>query len=290
MSILNFFKKLINFKKKRTILKNQTTPFVKSFFKILWSIIWRISLYTSYLRSFLIITFVFSPSMTPTIHTNDLLMVSTIKYGYKIPFTSKKILKYDRPALGDVVILNIPIHKGKERFNREYLDGRIKKTTLDKIYSTFSLYNPPPYGKRIIGCAGDKIQMLNGVLMINGQPVMLKYIRSFTFVENEKTHKGTLYEETLPNGVKHLVVYLYDLGAGSSDTTEEFTVPEGNYLVMGDNRQDSADYRTLFGFVPEENILGKIVFVFFSNGNLRVIDPIKFFKSINWSDCLKIVK
>ena len=139
--------------------------------------------------------------------------------------------------------------------------------------------NRTDYIKRIVGMPGDRIQMVNGVLHINGTAVPRLRIGDYVRGTNGHYQKGTLYSEQLPNGRRYTVLEYND--NGPADNTPEFLVPAGSYFVMGDNRDDSLDSRTrlmlrdfagstrdrdqLGWYVPSENLVGRAEFIFFSH-------------------------
>lgn len=190
------------------------------------------------LRSFLYEPFkIPSSSMLPTLLVGDLILVNKYTYGIRLPIINKKIIDINEPKRGDVMVFKYP-----------------KDTSLDYI-------------KRVIGVPGDKITYRNKRLIINGQELTYKELPDF--LDEERLTYLKRYEEDL-TGVKHQI--LNDERAptyvqGSHDfpyselcsfDLEGFTctVPKGNYFMMGDNRDNSADSR-YWGFVPEENIVGK---------------------------------
>jgi signal peptidase I len=121
------------------------------------------------------------------------------------------------------------------------------------------------YIKRVIGLPGDTIQMRDGVLFINNQPVPKKRIEDYTeLADGGDGPVVSQYEETLPNGVTFRV--LDTDSNGSADNTEEYVVPEGHYFMMGDNRDNSQDsrYLSFVGYVPIENFVGRADIIFFS--------------------------
>jgi signal peptidase I len=121
------------------------------------------------------------------------------------------------------------------------------------------------YIKRVIGLPGDRIQMIDGVLHINGSAV--ERARVDDYVESEAsgtTRNIPRYRETLPNGVSYLTLDLDPNGL--EDNTPVYEVPESHFFMMGDNRDNSTDSRVLsaVGYVPFENFVGRAEIIFFS--------------------------
>jgi len=208
-----------------------------------------------------------SGSMIPTLLIGDYLFVSKYSYGYS---------KYSFP------------------FGLNLFNGRIWATEPDRgdvIVFKLPRDNETDYIKRVIGLPGDEIQMIHGVLNINGKPVPKVKIDDFvtTDASGRERHMAR-YQETLPNGVSYPVLDLVDDGFG--DNTEVYKVPEGYFFMMGDNRDNSTDSRFLseVGFVPFENLVGKAQIIFFS------IDEESSFwqvwdwpKSVRWSRIFHVV-
>lgn len=231
-------------------IKNRAIAEIKGLF---WALLIALSIRTLFYQPFIIP----SPSMYPTLIVGDFILVSKFIYGFSnvsIPF-EPKIVNHrvmDRePKVGDVVVFRNP--KDREESFLWFLGA----PTEGKDYI-----------KRLIGKPGDRIQMKAGVLHINGEPVKMERIEDYTLVDYRSGRISVVaqYMETLPNGVQHPILKQAPMGEGYLDDTQEFTVPEDHYFMMGDNRNDSKDSRVVdaVGFVPKENLLGQAQLRFFS--------------------------
>ena len=185
-----------------------------------------------------------SGSMIPTLLIGDYLFVSKYSYGYSrysIPFAPDLFngrIFGRLPDRGDVAVFKLP---------RD---------------------NQTDYIKRIVGLPGDRIQMKSGQLYINGSLVPRQAIGDYMDDEQGSRTVARLYVETLPNGVKHDILKMYE--EGGLNSTPEFKVPDGHVFAMGDNRDNSSDSRDPnggVGFVPVENLVGRAEFIFFSIDN-----------------------
>ena len=180
-----------------------------------------------------------SGSMRPTLLEGDYLFVTKWAYGYSrysLPFSPDLFsgrIWGSQPERGDVAVFKFP-----------------PNPSLDYI-------------KRVIGLPGDRIQMRDGQLFINGEGVPREKTGQIDNPDiTEQQGPVDVYRETLPNGVSYDTLDLTPNGLG--DNTREFVVPEGHYFMMGDNRDNSTDSRFTVGFVPEENLVGRANIIFFS--------------------------
>ncbi len=146
-------------------------------------------------------------------------------------------------------------------------NGRIFERTPNRgdIAVFIPVAQKDPYIKRLIGLPGDRIQMKNGRLYLNGVQVQREKIGTV----QDKDSRGyaipvTQYRETLPSGVSYTIQEISD--NQSLDNTQEYIVPAGHYFMMGDNRDRSGDSRVLssVGYVPAGNLIGKAEVRFFS--------------------------
>ena len=182
-----------------------------------------------------------SSSMEPTLLVGDRIFVSKYSYGYSkhsFPFSpnfSNNIYFSKKPKRGDLVVF---------------------KTPAD---------NRTDYIKRLIGLPGDTIQIVNGILFLNDEEVVRNKINNSIIIKCGNFNLETeTFIETLPNGVKHSVVYKKK---GSMQNTKIFKVPSNHYFLLGDNRDFSKDSRYLdsVGYVNKVNLVGKAKIIFFSN-------------------------
>jgi signal peptidase I len=209
-----------------------------------------------FLRSFLFEPFkIPSGSMLPNLHVGDLILVNKYDYGIRLPVINKKIIELGSPQRGDVMVFRFP---------------------------------PDPsvdYIKRVIGVPGDTIEWSDQRLTVNGQAVALNPDGIFT-----ETEKFQRYDQHLESLAKKPHNVLTDLNKKSQIRPNqifikpencEFSphkmtcrVPQGHYFMMGDNRDNSEDSR-FWGFVPDENIVGRAFFIWMNFGNFSRIGSIK---------------
>jgi signal peptidase I len=182
------------------------------------------------LRSFLIEPFrIPSGSLEPTLLVGDFLAVNKFAYGFRLPVIEKKIISVSNPKNGDIAVFRWP---------------------ADPSYD---------YIKRVIGVPGDKVSYHNKILTVNGKEMKLTFLE---YTTDESSGKAVAqYRENL-NGVIHDIFVRPDVPAIDFD----LQVPPGNYFMMGDNRDDSADSR-YWGFVADKYLRGKAFIVWMSWNN-----------------------
>ncbi|PID78306.1 MAG: signal peptidase I [Deltaproteobacteria bacterium] len=146
-----------------------------------------------------------SGSMEDTLLVGDHLLVSKFIYGVRMPFTNKTIIPFSKPKRGDIVVFKAPVKPPKD------------------------------FIKRVIGLPGDKIEVRNKNLYING-----------------KRYKNEPY-------IKHTDKNMYP----ARDDFGPVIVPENSYFMMGDNRDNSTDSRFI-GFIPYSMLRGKALLVYWS--------------------------
>jgi signal peptidase I len=222
-----------------------------------WWLDWTAGLFPVIVAVFLLRSFLFEPfkipsgSMIPTLLVGDLILVNKFTYGIRLPVLNIKLTEGNKPQRGDVMVFRYP-----------------PKPSLDYI-------------KRVVGVPGDTVAYLNKRLTINGQAVATATLPEFFDEDTMRYFKQ--FEESLGDK-KHRLLNDDDRPAfvpgadnfagrdGCSYTIEGVTckVPEGQYFMMGDNRDNSLDSR-YWGFVPDKNIVGRAFFVWMNFGNFKRI-------------------
>jgi signal peptidase I len=227
-----------------------TVDYARSFFPVALAVL--------VLRAFIFEPFrIPSDSMMPTLVDGDFIIVNKFAYGLRLPVVDQKVVAIGEPQRGDVVVFRYPP------------DPRIN------------------YIKRLVGLPGDHVQVKDDKLIVNGQPVPTTDLGQYDdgcyegmhlSAEQLGTHKhrmmfcptpGEIGAEPLPTcnrnpPVSYVCVAQQIPGQPDrGDTQTDLVVPPGSYLMIGDNRDNSADGR-VWGYVPEANLVGKATRIWFN--------------------------
>ena len=222
---------------------------------------WGASFFPVILIVFILRSFLFEPfkipsgSMIPTLLVGDFILVNKFAYGIRLPVINTKVIEVGTPQRGDVMVFRYP-----------------EDPSLDYI-------------KRVIGLPGDTVSYQNKRLTINGQPVAEEKVADY--LHPERLYYSEQYVEKLGN-VEHKMLNDTDAPAFIPDAANfphrenctynangvVCTVPPGHYFMMGDNRDNSRDSRA-WGFVPEQNIVGKAFFIWLNFSDLGRIGSFK---------------
>jgi signal peptidase I len=187
-----------------------------------------------FIRTFVIQAFkIPSGSMLPTLQIGDHLLVNKFIYGIRVPFSGKLLIPIKEPKHGDVIVFRFP-----------------EDRSIDYI-------------KRVIGVAGDKVEIKNKQLLINGKKM-------------EDPHAHFSSSANLPPAVS------------PKDNFGPITVPEGKIFVMGDNRDNSYDSR-FWGYVDNQDILGKAIIIYWSWDIQKPLLSLERFTSIRWNRLADII-
>ena len=222
--------------------------YAKSFFPVI--------LVVFCIRSFLIEPFkIPSGSMIPTLQVGDFILVNKFTYGVRLPVINQQIIPLNNPQRGDVMVFRYP-----------------ENPTLDYI-------------KRVVGLPGDTVEYRNKRLWINGVEQAQQADGEYNYVESGLNFVHTEKRiETLGNH-KHSILINPDMPTLHLSAVAEFDgrdncsydnemvrckVPQGEYFMMGDNRDNSRDSR-YWGFVPDDNIVGKAFFIWMNFSDLKRI-------------------
>ncbi len=221
------------------------------------------------LRSFIVEPFrIPSGSMLPNLYVGDFILVNKYTYGLRMPITNDVIVPMNQPKKGDVVVFQFPPDPSQS------------------------------YIKRVVGVPGDVVRYENKVLTVNGQTYqqmpksgIIPDAEYPTYPNSNKPVLGVIMTKAAEEGaVTHDILTIekqptinpnglseYPFSKNTSactyfpnNTGMECKVPAGQYLMMGDNRDNSTDGR-YWGFVPEQNIIGKAYFVWMNFSHLSRI-------------------
>ncbi|MBC7664277.1 MAG: signal peptidase I [Caulobacter sp.] len=219
-----------------------------------WWLDWTAGLFPVIAVVFVLRSFLFEPfkipsgSMIPTLQVGDLILVNKFHYGIRLPVINKKIIPNHDPARGDVMVFHYPMNPQVD------------------------------YIKRVVGLPGDEVSYLNKQLRINGELVPEAPLPDY-YVDERHVYERAFVEDL--KGVKHQILNDPDRPSGVTpfngfpfkDNCQYSAegvvckVPANHYFMMGDHRDDSQDSR-YWGFVPDENIVGRAFFVWMNFGDL----------------------
>ncbi len=180
-----------------------------------------------------------SGSLKPTLMVGDYVLVNKFNYGIRLPVVHKKILSINEPQRGDIVVFREPPQESRDLI------------------------------KRVVGLPGDHISYKDKILYINGEEIPQQFVQ-YTFDQRDDlTPWRVIQKHELLLGASH------DIYQNPNHENDDFDVivPQGKYFMMGDNRDDSADSR-YWGFLPEENIVGKATRVLVSFDTIK--HPLRF--------------
>lgn len=190
------------------------------------------SLFPVLLLVLLFRSFMFEPfkipsgSMIPTLLIGDFIVVNKFAYGLRLPVLNKKVLDVGEPQRGDVVVFRYPVDTGIN------------------------------FIKRLVGLPGDSVTYRDKQLFVNGEPVHIEQASSYSSRDvkcSTPRNDAVKASEALGTGGHEILLH-----EGSRGRNGQWIVPEGHYFMMGDNRDRSNDSRE-WGFVPEENLVGRAV-------------------------------
>ncbi|MBX2886392.1 MAG: signal peptidase I [Granulosicoccus sp.] len=194
--------------------------YARSFFPVLFIVL--------FLRSFLFEPFkIPSGSMLPTLLIGDFILVSKFSYGVRLPVINKKIISTGSPLRGDVAVFRYP-----------------DNPRLDYI-------------KRVAGLPGDEIEYRDRTLYINGEEITISGAEPYIPPGSDAELPGVVLRQEQLGDVTHDILVS---DPGFTGRQSSWTVPEGHYFMVGDNRDRSSDSRS-WGFVPEENLVGRAKFI-----------------------------
>ena len=193
-------------------------------------------------------------SMLQTLQIGDQLLVSKFHYGIKLPFTDKILVPVHEPERGDIIVFESPYNAKLDAMRPQLKD-------VDFV-------------KRIVGLPGDTVEIRAKEVFVNGEKLVAPWAQHTRedIAPNpmaghpEVTFDPVMYFDHCEDATAYC--------SAKRDWMPKFTVPAGHYFVMGDNRDESFDSR-FWGFVPDENIVGKAVFIWLNFSDLGRIGSFK---------------
>lgn len=199
-----------------------------------WALDWSRSFFPVLLFVFLLRGFIAEPfripsgSMLPTLEIGDFILVNKFTYGIRLPILHTKVLDINEPQRGDIVVFRYPVD------------------------------NKTSYIKRLIGLPGDRIDVVGRRVFVNNELIQSEALENYTPSQSRAHEQLSNFIERGDEYAKFSTIY--SLPEMMSLRRQSFVVPEGQYFMMGDNRDNSSDSRK-WGTVPEENIVGRAFYV-----------------------------
>lgn len=222
-------------RKEKTSEEKPNLPILVEYSKSLFPVFLLVIIIRTFLGSLYVVP---SGSLEPTVTPGDYILVTQFPYGLHLPVWNNIIYKTGKPKLGEIVVFHWPVNP----YQVDYI-------------------------KRVVGLPGDTISYINKVLYINGKPAKQKFITKTLYGDAGLSRWVVEKRQENLLGVKHDI---YICPASSTQCPGNKTVnfynlrvPKGEYLMMGDNRDDSDDGR-YWGFVPAKDLIGKAKFIVFS--------------------------
>ncbi len=179
-----------------------------------------------------------SGSMIPTLLIGDHLLVNKFIYGIKIPFTDKRVFRFDKVKRGDVIVFRFPIDDGVSGKGVHYI-------------------------KRVIGIPGDVVDIRGRDIYINGNKVDMEYIGDYHYYDDGLLVTADMYRQYFPTRDFNVIYKDDTVSTTKGKLAFPLVVPSRSFFVMGDNRDNSYDSR-FWGFVPEGNIEGRAFIIHWS--------------------------
>ncbi len=229
-----------------------------------------------------------SGSMIPTLHIGDHIFVTKWSYGYSrysFPFGSWKLWNgrmFGRtPKVGDVIVFRNPVDESVDYVKRLIgVPGDTIQVKKGRLYINGEMVerkDPRPYvvavlprSLRSVGYYHDNMTIKGNKIWVDNEAAKFNYTIEYKSDNLCNKNAGlcgvfsaTEYTEVLPNGVEHSIIEFTD--EGYMDNTTEYLVPEKHLFFMGDNRDNSNDSRADVGFVPMDNVLGRVWFIWYSH-------------------------
>jgi signal peptidase I len=191
-------------------------------------------------------------SMETTLLVGDWLLVNKAVYGARVPFTGLRVPAFDEPERGDIVVFRFPLDPSES------------------------------YVKRVVGTPGDRVAMRDGEVLVNGESQLEKHVRH---IQPETDYYDPQFEWQRTHLAPEVDATAY---SPSRDNWGPILVPEGNFFVMGDNRDNSLDSR-YWGFVERGLIKGQPLFIYYSY-DAEKLRPIPWLTEIRWSRLGHVVR